>query len=93
MKAADIAGLVPQQGAMCLLEGIERHDERTIVCRATSHRSADNPLRFHLADRGFRRANLKRFPYHMLYEIRPDALRVMLVRHNKRHPDYGLRRE
>ena len=56
------------------------------------NRAAENPLRFHQADRGFRRANLKRFPYHVLYEIRPEDLRVMLVRHNKRHPQYGLPR-
>ena len=57
------------------------------------HRASESPLRFHLADEGFRRANLNRFPYHVLYEIRPECLRVMLVRHNQRHPQYGLPRE
>ena len=37
-------------------------------------RAAENPLRFHLADQGFRRANLKRFPYHLLYESRPESV-------------------
>jgi plasmid stabilization system protein ParE len=54
--------------------------------------AAANPLRYHLADRGFRRANLRRFPYHILYEIRSNILLVMHVRHNKRHPDYGMQR-
>ena len=40
-----IARLVPQQGPMCLLEEVVRYDERSIACRATSHRSVDNPLR------------------------------------------------
>ena len=40
-----IAALIPQQGAMCLLSEIEHYDERTIVCRATSHASRSNPLR------------------------------------------------
>jgi predicted hotdog family 3-hydroxylacyl-ACP dehydratase len=40
-----IAALIPHQGAMCLLSEIERYDERTIVCRATSHASKGNPLR------------------------------------------------
>ena len=31
-----IAALIPHQGAMCLLSTVERYDERTIVCRATS---------------------------------------------------------
>ena len=55
-------------------------------------KAAATPLRFHLADRGFRRANLKRFPYHFLYEAHPESIRVMIVRHNKRHPDYGMER-
>ena len=29
----------------------------------TLNRAAENPLRFHPADKGFRRANLIRFPY------------------------------
>lgn len=41
----DIARLVPQQGPMCLLSGVERHDRESIVCRAMSHRDAGNPLR------------------------------------------------
>lgn len=45
MKSIDIADLVPQRGAMCLLAEIEHHDERTIICRATSHRLTNNPLR------------------------------------------------
>jgi plasmid stabilization system protein ParE len=69
--------------------GDEFHDE----LRGLINQAAENPLRFHQAGQGFRRANLKRFPYHVLYEVRPEALRVMLVRHNKRHPQYGLPRE
>ena len=41
----EIAGLVPHQGAMCLLEEVLAWDERTIECRATSHRDPANPLR------------------------------------------------
>jgi hypothetical protein len=41
---------------------------------------------------GFRRASFLRFPRHLLYEIDGETLRVMLVRHNKRHPDYGMDR-
>ena len=68
-------------------------DEFHAELRHTINRAAENPLRFHPVGEGFRRANLKRFPYHVLYEIRPECVRVMLVRHNKRHPQYGLPRE
>ena len=67
-------------------------DEFQAELRDIIDRAAEDPLRLHLADQGFRRANIKRFPYHVLYEIRPECLRVMLVRHNKRHPQYGLPR-
>ena len=45
MTKADIAALVPHQGPMCLLSEVMQYDERSILCRATSHRSATNPLR------------------------------------------------
>lgn len=67
-------------------------DEFHAELRDTINRAAENPLRFHPVDQGFRRANLKRFPYHVL-ETRPNRVRVMLVRHNKRHPQYVLPRE
>ncbi|MBE7502104.1 MAG: type II toxin-antitoxin system RelE/ParE family toxin [Verrucomicrobiales bacterium] len=60
--------------------------------RAIIAAAAANPLRFHPVAHGFRRANLKRFPFHVLYEVGTDTVRVLLVRHHKRHPDYGLPR-
>jgi plasmid stabilization system protein ParE len=53
---------------------------------------ADNPLRFHPSIGDLRRANLKRFPYHFLYRILSDRIRVIAVRHHKQHPQSGLRR-
>ena len=41
----DISSLIPHQGAMCLLDRIETWDEAHIVCRSTSHRRLDHPLR------------------------------------------------
>jgi plasmid stabilization system protein ParE len=55
--------------------------------------AAENPFRFPAVDRSFRPANLTRFPYHVLYELRGDRLRVMIVRHHKRHPKLGLGRQ
>lgn len=36
---------IPHQGSMCLLDAVTKWDEAHIVCRATSHRALDNPLR------------------------------------------------
>ncbi len=40
-----IAKHIPHQGSMCLLDLVERWNETEIVCRASSHRLSDNPLR------------------------------------------------
>ena len=40
-----IAGLIPHQGAMCLLDAVLSTDDDGIVCRAVSHRDAGHPLR------------------------------------------------
>lgn len=40
----------------------ELADEFQDELRITIDRAAENPLRFHLAGKGFRRANLIRFP-------------------------------
>ena len=52
---------------------------------------SENPQRFGfwLESQSVRRAKLKRFPYAILYEIRPGKVRILCVRHNKRHPAFG----
>jgi len=51
-----------------------------------------NPRFFHHDASGLRRCNLDRFPYHFLYDIRIDTIRVWVLRHNHRNPTFGLRR-
>jgi predicted hotdog family 3-hydroxylacyl-ACP dehydratase len=45
LTKSEISGLLPHKGSMCLLDSVESWDEKTIHCRATSHRSPGNPLR------------------------------------------------
>ena len=40
-----ICARLPHAGRMCLLERLESWDGDSIICIATSHRDADNPLR------------------------------------------------
>lgn len=54
--------------------------------------AAANPLRFHPFVQDLRRANLKRFPYHFLYRILSDRIRVTAIRHHKQNPQFGLQR-
>lgn len=41
----ELCGLIPHDGAMCLLDGVTEWDEKRIVCTSNSHTAADNPLR------------------------------------------------
>jgi predicted hotdog family 3-hydroxylacyl-ACP dehydratase len=42
---ATVKSLIPQQGAMCLLDSIEYWNGQRIICTSMQHRSAGNPLR------------------------------------------------
>jgi toxin ParE1/3/4 len=41
-----------------------------------------------VSDIGVRRKQMSRFPYALFYVIDPDALYVVAVAHERRHPDY-----
>ena len=48
----------------------------------------------YVAAKGVRRALVKRFPYSVIYKLIPDqCVRVLLIRHHKRHPEHGFRRQ
>jgi len=67
-------------------------DEFWAELRAGVERAAQHPERCHELDSGIRRFNLKRFPYHFLFRLRPDSIRITAVRHHRRHPHFGLLR-
>lgn len=45
LDRAAITRLIPHQGSMCLIDGVEAWSATTIDCWALSHRAADHPLR------------------------------------------------
>jgi plasmid stabilization system protein ParE len=55
-------------------------------------RAAGNPTQFHAITPILRRADLPDFPYHFLYRPTSTGIRVLVLRHNKRHPTHGLKR-
>jgi len=63
-------------------------EELTSRIAATSQ----NPGRSHFSTASLRRSNLRRFPYHFLFRELPEKIRITVVRHNRRHPDHGVRR-
>ena len=45
LSREEIERRIPHAGRMCLLDSVLDWDEKTIRCRAISHRDTDNPLR------------------------------------------------
>lgn len=50
------------------------------------------PTRFHFDVCGWRRLNLKRFPYHILFVEEQDLVRVLVVRHHHQNSRFGTSR-
>ena len=54
--------------------------------------AAERPESFSVRERDLRRINLHRFPYHFLFRIVGDVVRILVVRHHRRHPSFGVHR-
>ncbi len=59
-----------------------------IVCGAI----ARSPLHWNERKGGFRRVNLRGFPYYVAYFIRGDRIIIAAVAHASQHPDYWKQR-
>lgn len=55
-------------------------------------KAADSPEAYDIRQRDLRRVNLERFPYHFLFRIVRDRVRIVVVRHHRRRPSLGLDR-
>jgi toxin ParE1/3/4 len=47
-----------------------------------------NPLLFHRVDENIRKCRVPRFPYGIVYRIRPADIEIIAVMHLKREPNY-----
>jgi hypothetical protein len=82
-------------------EALERYDavsqklgeEFKAELRRMISLAAANPGRFHHIKAGFHRVNLHRFPYHFIYREITNGIRITLVRHHHRNPDFGIARQ
>jgi len=52
-----------------------------------------NPSRYHFDHNHFRRCNMNVFPYHILYRVKLQTIRIIAVRHNQRNPSFGIHRK
>jgi plasmid stabilization system protein ParE len=54
--------------------------------------AAARPESFAIRERDIRRTNLQRFPYHFLFRIVGESVRILVVRHHGRDPSFGISR-
>ena len=52
-----------------------------------------NPTVPLLREGGYRRVNLKTFPYYIAYMIREDILWILAIAHGHRKPEYWIKRK
>jgi toxin ParE1/3/4 len=56
-------------------------------------RISKSPLLWGVVAEDIRRALIERFPYAIYFRlVQNDVVRVLVVKHQRRHPDYGLDR-
>ena len=70
----------------------ELADEFYSELRYYMQQAAERPESFAVRERDLRRVNLQRFPYHFLFRIVGDVVRVLVVRHHRRRPTVGIQR-
>ncbi len=82
-----------------IVEYYEQADGPQLADRFTSELEnfiesiAERPESFAEIRSGLRRANMGRFPHHILFQIiDSQTIRILAVKHDKRHPDLGLDR-
>jgi len=50
------------------------------------------PDRYRIVDGDVRRYVMRQFPYGIYYRVQGDELRILVIKHHSRHPDYGKER-
>ena len=68
-------------------------DELRSEVYAAIARIRENPFQFATVEHEFRRCFVHRFPYSVQFRLIGDkALRILVIRHHRRHPSFGLTR-
>ena len=72
--------------------GQQLADEFYAELRSFFQKTAESPESYSVRERDLRRVNLERFPFHFLFRIVEDRVRILVVRHHRRRPSLGLQR-
>jgi len=72
--------------------GQQLADEFYAELRSSFQKAVESPETYSSRERDIRRVNLEKFPYHFLFRIVDDRVRILVVRHHRRRPSLSLHR-
>lgn len=72
--------------------GPELADEFYSELRTFLRKALNSPDSYAIRERDIRRVNPDKFPFHFLYRVVNDRVRILVIRHHSRRPSLGLRR-
>ena len=87
--ASDISRIIEYYEAVA---GSNLADDFYRELRLSFKKTANSPEAYDIVEQDLRRVNLERFPYHFLFRIVSDRVRVLVVRHHRRRPSLDLHR-
>ena len=64
-------------------------DEFYAELRTAIMKASESPQSYAIRERDLRRVNLERFPFHFLFRIVKEHVRILVVRHHKRRRSLG----
>ena len=67
------------------------NDFKLLFQEAALHIS-DNPFRYRVVRDDIRKCSMKRFPHAIYFRIQEDTVQILVVKHHRRHPDFGMNR-
>src|SRR6266404_1746781 len=74
------------------VSGRQLADDFYIELRSAFQKAAKSPEAYGVSEGDLRRVNLERFPFHFLFRIINDRVRILVLRHHRRRPSLGLHR-
>ena len=72
--------------------GEQLADEFYADLRSSFEKAGESPEAYNVRERDIRRVNLENFPFHFLFRIVDEKVRILVVRHHRRPPSLGLHR-
>lgn len=90
LAVQDIRGILDHYEHVSGVDLADRFFAELVNC---IKKATENPAHFPPISDNRRRANLPNFPHHFIFEETLHGIRILIVKHHRRRPEYGERRK